>query len=1635
MSMESLGGSLVAGRPVVVRSGNDTHVFAIDGTGVMNRWSSFGAAWSGPHPLPGAILPASFPCGVALADGSVQVFAIGGAMQLMRWRASDGWAQAAPQFIPANGNGLAAVATPDGRIHVFANAGGQLGILQYSFAADATALPPGTSLPGSSQLGASVLAAVSAGGKIDVFAVGSSQSGVGEGTPLHWHFAAGTWSKRFLPGPLLRNVGGNGFAAIALAPDKVELFAIGVDGRLTNWSLDKQSTSVPPPALAASSCAANRLPAGSWPLLPDGVPAVVMTAAGDLEVFAIGPANFPNGGPLVHWRSDIGVWHAPVAHDASLANGGIGATAGAVFAFQAGITDNSLQLWPAGIGGISSTPWANWADNRRTPAPKGHCYPTCLEELVAIAKTATQKGHHVRAVGSSWSFSDVAVTDGYVVETNRLVQFLDNVVPRALRSAIVSAMPDGGTIAPSKLIHVEAGIEVDELMKALDVRMQAPFTMGGSSGQTLAGVISTSVHGGDWRLPPLPDAVRAIHLVGPDGRQHWIEPDAGRITEHTELAKVLGPDVEIHYDDDWFDSVLVSVGSLGIIYSVVLEVTDQYHLEEKCQELSWTGSSGLRSMLVDGSLFTRGRHLDGSGQLTLPPRGVQVAIDTTMPGNEPRCFLTTRVAQTPQQAVSLGSPLGADNPMGEVTAVFCECDMIGAIFGFGMTVVGPPLVGTMLAVLSTMVATVPVLVPVLAEPTLAATMLTALAVGATATTVVAAAPAVLVAALKAGPPGTVGDFIAAVLTAYPALTPELVKVLTGQVLKPGRAVVNPDGTPGVVPSRRTIAHNIMGPKDRGECLARGLCREIAFDTTDLTYLDFLDAAFALLDAQAKGTTGNILAGWFSLRFVGRSRAALSPQRSAMTCMVEFAGIRGLACTKVLLDQLEALARAYKGIQHWGMFEDLRSSDVDAAYPRLDTWLRVRQELTKGGTVHTFDNEFTDRCGLTAVPNPPRVQIFPGTACSLGSVALHQQKSASLRFRNEGGRTLRVEGFDATGDFDLQRNLLLEAVTPTARNGYEIEVKVTYAAEIPGPHNGTLTIKTNAREPANGNITIPITAQVEHFAVMVLEPARGASLELGSIEVGRTATASITVRNDSTMDAVLDSFSFSSPAAATQIAVETGPIGKGKTRTYSVAYTPDASGPLTSDLTLVFTDGGATPRHSQAARVQVSGVGLGARAELTPAAVDFGDILVGRESPAVAVVVRNVGSEVLTITSWSNSNHFRVLGALPSSIAPGQSEQVSVVFRPGSPGRLAGDLSCSSNSIPAPPPVPLGGVGIMHSLLLAKPDALTFDEVPAGSRGRDLRVVLQNAGSLPIQIGAVAIVGTHGSEFRIVGPTAAGSLLPPLEGSHELMIAFSPSSSGGKEASVEIVHDGASSPLRISLGGRASASRGLVPDAVYLDFGRAPVGVATGERKLTLHNGTRNHASVARVTIGGPGAADFTIASDECSGSVLSPGTGCVVVLRAKPGAAGPREASLEVGADLPVAAIALRSEGVAVAATWTWIGTSIDFGQTNVGVQSERHNVDLHNAGAGPITVSQIELTGDFTFKNLAPTAMTIAANQDMSFAMWFIPTAAGPCQGWLRVHSDAPDSPHSLELVGLASAPAPVRPIHGPFTPRQPIP
>jgi hypothetical protein len=247
-----------------------------------------------------------------------------------------------------------------------------------------------------------------------------------------------------------------------------------------------------------------------------------------------------------------------------------------------------------------------WVEPLRRYEPKD------LEEVIEIVREARDAGCPVRAVGSGHSWSDVALTPGYLIETHGL--------SRPLEVDCVRSDWDGPLLA-----RVEAGMRIRELNRVLFDRRQALKQMGGYDGQTVAGVISTATHGSGFAFGPLSDNAVSIDLVAADATVHRVER-AGGPTDPASFAQAH-PQWELHRSDEWFNAVSVSMGCFGVIYAVTLEVRESFWLTETRELKPW---SRVREELLDIEALKRIEHYE-------------VLVNPYEVDGERRCLITTRL--------------------------------------------------------------------------------------------------------------------------------------------------------------------------------------------------------------------------------------------------------------------------------------------------------------------------------------------------------------------------------------------------------------------------------------------------------------------------------------------------------------------------------------------------------------------------------------------------------------------------------------------------------------------------------------------------------------------------------------------------------------------------------------------------------------------------------------------------------------------------------------------------------------------------------------------------------------------------------------------------------------------------------
>jgi hypothetical protein len=220
-----------------------------------------------------------------------------------------------------------------------------------------------------------------------------------------------------------------------------------------------------------------------------------------------------------------------------------------------------------------------------------------VDQLVALVREAEDRRLTVRAVGAGHAWSDVALTDGIVIDPAKLSGRLD------LDDGTLRPRPEDGP----PLVRVLGGTHIHELNELLRADGLALLNMGGYDAQTIAGVVSTSTHGSGLTFAPFPDMVRSLDLVVARGKKVRVEPADG-LTDRAAFEAA-------HADDGWaliqedeaFFSAVCGMGTLGIVYSLVLEVRDRFWMNELREVVGW---ETIRETVTPGGVLGRYEHYE-----------------------------------------------------------------------------------------------------------------------------------------------------------------------------------------------------------------------------------------------------------------------------------------------------------------------------------------------------------------------------------------------------------------------------------------------------------------------------------------------------------------------------------------------------------------------------------------------------------------------------------------------------------------------------------------------------------------------------------------------------------------------------------------------------------------------------------------------------------------------------------------------------------------------------------------------------------------------------------------------------------------------------------------------------------------
>ena len=356
-----------------------------------------------------------------------------------------------------------------------------------------------------------------------------------------------------------------------------------------------------------------------------------------------------------------------------------------------------------------------------------------------------------------------------------------------------------------------------------------------------------------------------------------------------------------------------------------------------------------------------------------------------------------------------------------------------------------------------------------------------------------------------------------------------------------------------------------------------------------------------------------------------------------------------------------------------------------------------------------------------------------------------------------------------------------------------------------------------------------------------------SISFGTVNVGQTQSASITLQNPGLAPVALSGMQVADPAFQLSPA-QMATVPAGGSVAVKIVFAPTAAKSYSSEI--VVTSGNQKSSISVAGTGQqsVSQGSSGTPAlQLSATALQFGSVPIGTDAQQ-SLTLTSSGTAPLQVSALSaqGTAFSAQTPSLPVTLQPGQALTVPVKFGPKASGQETGRLVIASNAAQAPsvtvnlvgngepssPPPPTSGT----PALTLSSTAVNFGSVAVGSQGSN-SVALTSSGTAAVVLQSLSVSGDEFSAGQLHLPL---TLAPGQQIS--LPLSFAPSSAGAQQGLVTLADNATGSPSTINLSGNGTTTASLsVPGD--LDFGDVTVG-SEGNKTITLvSSGTGDRKSV------------------------------------------------------------------------------------------------------------------------------------------------------------------------------------------------
>jgi hypothetical protein len=315
----------------------------------------------------------------------------------------------------------------------------------------------------------------------------------------------------------------------------------------------------------------------------------------------------------------------------------------------------------------------------------------------------------------------------------------------------------------------------------------------------------------------------------------------------------------------------------------------------------------------------------------------------------------------------------------------------------------------------------------------------------------------------------------------------------------------------------------------------------------------------------------------------------------------------------------------------------------------------------------------------------------------------------------------------------------------------------------------------------------------------------------------------------------------------------------------------------SDLPVIPGAFQTVPGGGTDAFVMKIGTGSVPAVALNPTALQFGSLPVGSTSQPQSVLLRNVSSVALSISSITVNGDFAENDICGTSVPAGGSCTLSVTFTPTAGGSRSGSIVIQDNANGSSQTITLSGTGEAAGVTLA-PTSLTFSSTPVGVSSTSQAVTLTNTGNASLAVSSIQTTGDFSQTNNCPSTLAAGS-------NCSISVVFTPTQTGSRSGTLTVTDSATGSPQVLVLTGTgvdfslasspSSASVKAGSSATYKITISSVGGTFSSAVNLTcsgLPAGSTCSFSPSAVTPGsGSGSTTLTITTASNSGQALPVG--------------------------------------------------------------------------------------------------------------------------------------------------------------------